>query len=265
MKIGIFDSGLGGLIIAKAIKKHLSHYDYVYYGDTLNLPYGEKSKTQIYQFTKRGVEFLFKQNCSLVILACNTASALALRKIQQEFLPKNYPDRRVLGVVIPTLEKADKNLKNKSIGVIATKATVDSKIYSKELTKIDSKTKIYEIATPELVTDIENDRVDKATKNLVGYLNILTKHKICAIILGCTHYPILKQKIRQNIGKNVKIISQDEIIPKKLTNYLKRHKEIAEKLSKNGKSEFFVSKQNEHFNVVAKRLFGKKLNFQLVK
>lgn len=266
MKIGIFDSGLGGLVIAKSIFKKLPEYDYIYLGDTKNLPYGEKSPPQIYRYTQKAVDFLFKQNCQLIIVACNTSSALALRKIQQQYLPKKYPGRRVLGVVVPTLEVADGGHRRKKIGVIGTTATIRSHIYKKELVKIDSKAKIVELATPDLVTLIEKNSLQKAQKSVELYLKTLKKQgNIEALILGCTHYPILKKGIKGLMGKKGMVISQDEIIPPKLASYLKRHKEIEKQLSKTGKKIFEVTKLNSGYKKVAKNLFGKNLKFEVVK
>ena len=273
-KIGIFDSGLGGLVIAKAIfsakggpafgGKNLSAYDYIYLGDTKHLPYGNKTSIQVYKYTSEAVKFLFEHDCQLVIVACNTASALALRKIQQEFLTKYYPDRRVLGVVIPTLEEADENHKRKVIGVIATKATVSSHIYKKELMKIDSKAKIYEQDAPKLVPMIEQNSLQNAQKTLKLYLEPLLNRGIEALILGCTHYPILEKQIKTLVGKKVKVVSQADFLPKKLANYLKRHREIEKKLSKKHKRLFLVTSYSKNFDNVAKRLFGKKLKFDVV-
>jgi glutamate racemase len=264
MKIGIFDSGLGGLVIAKAIFKKLPDYDYIYLGDTKRLPYGNKTSVQVYKYTSRAVKYLFDQNCQLVILACNTSSALALRKIQREFLPKIYPDRRVLGVVIPTLEEADKYHKRKIIGVIGTAATIGSHIYKKELTKIDSKAKIYEQAAPKLVPMIEQNSLQKAKNTLKLYLKPLLKRNIEALILGCTHYPILADEIKKLVGGNVKVVSQTEFLPGKLANYLKSHPEINGKLSKHNQRLFLVTDYNQKFGDVAKRLFGKRLKFKVV-
>src|SRR3989344_5540712 len=263
MRIGIFDSGLGGLVIARSIIKKLPKYDYVYLGDTKNLPYGQKSPAQIYRFTEKAVDFLFRQNCQLIIIACNTSSAL--RKIQQKYLASNYPNRRVLGVVIPTLEVADNKHRREKIGVIGTTATIKSHIYKKELVKIDRKAKIIELATPNLVPLIEANSLQKAEKSLELYLKPLKKQGIEALILGCTHYPILKRGVKGVMGKKVAIISQDEIIPGKLADYLKRHSEITQKLSKKGKREFWVTSKSGNFDKVAARLFGKKINFGLAK
>ena len=265
MKIGIFDSGLGGLVIAKSIIRLLPKYDYIYLGDTKNLPYGQKTPAQIYRHSQRAVDFLFRAGCGLVIIACNSASAVALRKLQQKYLVKNYPDRKILGVIIPTLEVADQNHKRKKIGVIGTEATIKSHIYKKELTKIDAKAQIYELATPKLVPLIEKNSLQKAQESLELYLKPLQKRRIEALILGCTHYPILKKALKKVVGRRVVIVSQDEIIPKKLADYLKRNKEISGKLSKNAKREFWITARSAKFDDVAKRLFGRKLNFQLAK
>lgn len=265
MKIGIFDSGLGGLVIAKKIFERLPKYDYVYLGDTKNLPYGQKTPAQIYHLTKNAVDFLFKQNCELIVIACNTASALALRKIQRIYLPKNFPNRRVLGVIIPTLEVGDNNQKSKTIGVVGTTATINSHIYKRELQKIDPKAKIFELATPKLVPLIEANSLQMAEKSLKLYSQLLKKLNIQTLILGCTHYPILKSTFKKAVGKNVEIISQDEIIPSKLMSYLKRHPDIERALSKKSKKEFWVTSKNNKFDAVANRLFGKKLNLKITK
>ena len=262
MKIGIFDSGLGGLVIARKIFKKLPGFDYVYLGDTKNLPYGEKSQKQIYLYTKKGVEYLFKKKCELIIIACNTASALALRKLQQNFLPKYFPNRRILGVIIPTLEEADKHHKGRRMGVIATTATINSHIYKKELLKIDKRAKIFEISAPDLVTLIESNDLKKATESLKIYLSSFQKNKVETVILGCTHYPILKSVCSRLLGKQVSIISQDEIIPKKLKEYLNKHPELKRKLTKNRTRRFYVTKKQQNFNQVANTLFGKTLKFK---
>lgn len=264
MKIGIFDSGLGGLVIAKSIFKKLPKYDYIYLGDTQNLPYGEKTSAEIYRYTKKAVDFLFKQNCELVIVACNTSSALALRRLQQQYLPKVYPGRRILGVVVPTLEVADNSHRRKKIGVIGTFATIKSHIYKKELQKIDSKAEIFELATPKLVPLIEANSLQQAKKTLKLYLKALQKENIEALVLGCTHYPILKREVKGLMGKKIEVISQDEIIPGKLVDYLKRHSEFEKKLAKHRKREFLVTALNKNFADVAARLFGRKLKLKLI-
>jgi len=270
-KIGIFDSGLGGLVIARAVFSKLPAYDYVYLGDTKRVPYGNRTSIQVYKYTSAAVKYLFERDCRLVILACNTASALALRKIQQEFLPKYYPDRRVLGVVVPTLESifshlplGEGNKKLTKIGVIGTTATIRSHIYKKELMKINPKAKIFEQAAPALVPLIEQNSLQKAEKTLKLYLTPLLKHNIEALVLGCTHYPILEKPIKKFVGPKVKVVSQTDFLPGKLSDYLNRHPEIQNKLSRRGKKEFLVTSFNKNFDDVAKRLFGRRLKFKVV-
>ncbi len=246
-KIGIFDSGLGGLIIARAIRRFMPGYDYVYLGDTKNLPYGNKSQAKIYANTKKALEYLFEHGCVLVIVACNTASSQALRKIQQEWLParnaahnaaggpnSKYKDRKVLGVIRPTVESIGKS---KNVGLIGTVRTVDSKAYKQELYKINPKIKLLAKATPELVPMIEKRELDiKVLKNyLASFKNTDT------LILGCTHYGLLKKEIKKILGPKVKIIAQEDIIPGKLKKYLKNHREI--RLSKGSGMEFLVTKK----------------------
>ena len=262
MRIGIFDSGLGGLIIARGIFKKLPQYDYLFLGDTKLVPYGNRSQAQILKFTKQALSYLFQQNCKIVIIACNTSSAKALRKIQQEFLPRYFPDRKVLGVIVPTLESIPKN--SKRIGVIATKSTCRSHAYKKELAKINDRMAVFEQASPQLVPFIENDAIDSANSKLNSYLTPLLKKNIDTLILGCTHYPILKKAVRAKIGTGVKVISQEEIVPQKLKTYLKRHKEISIVLSKNNERKFFVTKINSGFQKVAKLLFGRSIKLKLV-
>ena len=252
MKIGVFDSGLGGLILLKAIVKKLPQYDYVYLGDTQRVPYGNRSQATIYEFTRQAVDFLFKKNCQLIIVACNTASAVALRKIQREYLPKHYPGRRVLGVIIPT---AEASASSSPIGVLATESTVISKAFIRELNKLNPKVTVYQQAAPLLVPLVENHAIKWAEPILKSYLSPLLTYKVRGIILGCTHYPLLKGKIKK-LAKGVRIISQDEVIPAKLADYLKRHPDISSKLTKNGKRELYVTDLTENIQDKAKSWFG---------
>lgn len=262
MRIGIFDSGLGGLIITRAIIKKLPQYDYVYLGDTKRVPYGNRPQKEILKFTKQALTFLFAQGCRLVIIACNTSSAKALRKIQREFLPKSYPQKKVLGVIVPTAEAVFKS--SKTVGVLSTSSTAKSHAYKRELKKIHPKAKVYEQAALKLVPLIEANRLLQADAVLRQYLKPLLKHNIDSLVLGCTHYPILKSRIKKIAGKKIKIFSQDDIIPGKLENYLKRHPEIEKVIGKHHKRVFEVTGKNTNFDSVAKTLFGKKLNFKLV-
>src|SRR3989344_8545695 len=201
MKIGIFDSGLGGLIIARAIYKRMPQYDYVYFGDTKRLPYGNKSHNAVFEFTREGVDYLFrKENCAIVIIACNTASARALRQIQQEYLPKNFKDRRVLGVLIPAAEVASNY---KRVGVLATLGTVASNTWVTEIQKLNKETKVFQNSAPMLVPLIEDGENTLAKPFLLKYLKPFMNKKLDALVLGCTHYPILKKEIRKMLPKKV--------------------------------------------------------------
>jgi glutamate racemase len=255
LKIGIFDSGLGGLIIAKAVRKMLPKYDYVYFGDTKRVPYGNKSHETVFELTKNAVDYLFrKENCGIVILACNTASARALREIQQKYLTKNFPDRRVLGVLVPTAEEA---AKHKGIGVLATHGTVNSKSFQIEINKLNKQTKIWQEAAPILVPLAEEGELKLALPFLKKYLRKFQDKNLEALILGCTHYPIFKKEIKKNVGSKVKIISQDEIIPKKFKDYLDRHPEIEKKLSKKSNIKIIVTDKTQNINNLSRRWFGK--------
>jgi glutamate racemase len=229
MKLGIFDSGLGGLLIAKSIQDRMPDLDIIYLGDTLHLPYGNRSEQAIYSYTRACVDYLFKQECELVIVACNTASASALRKLQQGYLKENYPGRRILGVVVPMIEAAlDRGHHN--IGLIGTNYTVHSNVYEEELRKINPSIKLSQVNTPLLVPLIEYDGLEWVDSVLKRYLKPLEEEKIESLLLSCTHYVCLKDRIRKEFGMDV--LSQDEIIPLKLENYLERHPEINARISR---------------------------------
>ena len=254
MKIGFFDSGLGGLIILKAVAKHLSDYDYEYYGDTANVPYGDKTETEIYTLTKAGVEHLFKRDCALVIIACNTASAQTLRKLQDTILVGKYVDKRILGVIIPTVETVTGS-GVKEVMLFATSRTVDSQKYEKEFSKLDSSLQLKAKALPGLVPLIESGEWDKAEEVICAEAKLAIESGTKNIILGCTHYSLLKEKVRavQGVGK---VYSQDEIIPKKLADYLNRHPEITQKLSNTGKREIIITKHNPHYDRLTAEFLG---------
>jgi glutamate racemase len=255
MKIGIFDSGVGGLIIARAIRKMMPEYDYVYFGDTKRVPYGNKSHEAVYEFTKEAVDYLFrKENCTIVLIACNTASARALRKIQQEYLPKNFKDRKVLGVLIPTAEVASNY---KRVGVLATLGTVASNTFPVEIKKLNKKTRVFQNSAPMLVPLIEDrDSSILAKPFLLKYLKPLMNKKLDALVLGCTHYPKLKKEIKNIISKNIKLISQDEIVPRKFKEYFLRHPEITKKISKNKSVKILVTDKTQNVNYLVKKWFG---------
>lgn len=264
MKIGIFDSGAGGLIIAHSIINKLPEYDYLYLGDTARVPYGSRSQELIYQFTFEAVEYLFKNDCELIIIACNTASSTALRQIQQEYLPLYYPDRQVLGVLIPAAERAVEETNNNHIGVLATQSTVNSKAFTREVKKIFPAMEVFEQAAPLLAPLIEYNGVKWAGPVLDEYLAPLRAAGIDCLILGCTHYPFLKETIREKLGSSVEVISQDEIIPEKLKDYLNRHPEIEEKLSKSKGREFHVTDLTDNIELLANKLFNGRVELQLI-
>lgn len=251
MKIGVFDSGLGGLVITKAFIETMPGFDYLYYGDTAHLPYGEKTSGKILAYTLEAVKYLIAEDCKLIIIACNTATAIALRYLQQRFLPVYAPKTKILGVVIPTVEEAAFPGAGKA-GVIATQATVRSHIYQTELLKLNPKLEVQEIAAPQLVPMIENNDFGQAETICRGYAGQFDT--IDSLILGCTHYPLVKEYFRTLLPE-VKIISQDELMGAKLQNYLQRHPEISACLSRNHAYRFEVSRLNTQTLNVAGRLF----------
>jgi glutamate racemase len=250
MKIGFFDSGLGGLIVLKAVAKQLPDYEYEYYGDTKHLPYGGRSEEEIYELTKAGVTHLFERNCALVVIACNTASAETLRRLQDEFLPDQYPERRILGVIIPVIQEVVKS-KCKRVLMFATKRTVSSGKYHLELGKRNEiNIKIEAVATPELVPLIE-------VGNLIGANAIaqaliderMESGGVDGLILGCTHYTLLTEKLREAYGEKLQIFSQSEIIPEKLGEYLVHHPEIESKLSRGGTRNVFLTEHRADYDM----------------
>lgn len=255
-KIGIFDSGLGGLYIARAVQRALPQYDYVYLGDTLNVPYGGRSGEAIYQLSKSAIQYLFEeQECELVIIACNTASVTALRKLQREFLVNEHPQKRILGVIVPTLESATE-LGSTQIGLIATEYTVSSKIYDEEIVKITPRASIYAKATPLLVPLIENQG-DKYMDMVLGdYLEPLIAKGLDSLILGCTHYIEIKDYVRTLTNHRVRILSQDEIIPPKLKDYLLRNSEMEERLAHGGTFKIMATDAHAGFIKNVKKLMG---------
>ena len=253
MKIGVFDSGLGGLVITQAFVNCLPDYDYFYYGDSKHLPYGDKTSGRILSYTLNAIKYMISCDCRLIIIACNTATSIALRYIQQRFLPVEAPNVKVLGVVIPTAEVAAcDNAAN--IGVVATSATVHSHIYRTELQKINPLLNVMEIAAPDLVPAIENNNFKKA--ELIVHRLVPSFSKCDSLILGCTHYPLVKDFFRNMLPK-VKIVSQDELMADKLKNYLYRHPEIENTLTHYGSRNFEVSLLNSHAEKVAQKLFSK--------
>jgi glutamate racemase len=261
--IGIFDSGYGGLTVLKEIVKELPQYSYIYLGDNARAPYGKLSFETVYEYTLQCVKWLFDKNCKLVILACNTASAKALRNIQQKDLNHFGPEKRVLGVIRPTAEVVGKYSQSKHIGVFGTNGTVSSNSYPIEINKLYPDLIVHQEACPQWVDLVERNNLnspetDFQVKKHIN--NLLAKSsEIDTIILGCTHYPLLENKIRENLSSEIKIISQGEIVAKSLTNYLVRHPELESECRKESEMSFYTTGNVHHFNESASIFFGKKI------
>ncbi len=262
--IGIFDSGYGGLTVLKEIVQKLPEYDYIYLGDNARAPYGNRSFETVYDYTLECVKWFFEQGCSLVILACNTASAKALRTIQQNDLPNIAPDKRVLGVIRPTAEIIGTFSETKSVGVLATNGTVASQSYPMETAKFFPDLKLYQEACPMWVPLVENEEYKNngadffVKKNLQS---IFEKGKnIDVILLACTHYPLLKEKIEEYLPIGVKLISQGEIVAASLADYLQRHPEMESRCSKNGKRVFYTTDSTTDFDTHATSFYGEPVN-----
>lgn len=261
MRIGVFDSGLGGLAIANAIAERLPQYDYLYLGDTKRVPYGGRSQETIHEFTSQALNYLFENDCQLVILACNTASAEALRKSQQEYLPTHYPDRRVLGVIIPTAEAVFANGRVRRVGVLATQSTVDSDAYGRELRKQSHEVDVVQVPAPLLVPLVENGGTKYVGPILDDYLLALGDEPD-GIVLGCTHYCLLKAQIRSRT--RAKVFSQDEIVPDKVADYLERHPEIEAKLGQNAERLFHVTDVTRSYQRLAQAMAGKPIQLEKI-
>ena len=255
-QIGVFDSGLGGLTVLKKFLRLVPGYHYLYLGDTARVPYGDKSPETIYKYVTEAVEFLFKKNCHLVIIACNTASAQALRKLQQEWLPLHYPNRRVLGVIRPLAEEAAKQKNGKKIGLIGTKATISSNSYNLEIKHLNPKLKVMGQSAPLLVPLIEDGHANKPETNLIlhGYLKPLKN--IDVLILACTHYPYLQKQIKNIMGPKVIILDTGKIIAKSLKDYLERHKVPAGHTTA---VAFYTTDKPQLFKKLAEKFLGRKI------
>jgi glutamate racemase len=262
--IGVFDSGYGGLTILKEIVRELPEYDYLYLGDNARAPYGTRSFETVYQYTLECVNHLFDKGCHLVILACNTASAKALRNIQQKDLPNIDTNRRVLGVIRPTTEIVGNYSKTKHIGVLATTGTVVSNSYPLEIAKSFPELNVFQEACPMWVPLIENNEFNNEGSNYFIQKNVQhlleQSSEIDTIILGCTHYPLLINKIKQYIPQHIQLLTQGEIVAKGLKNYLQRHPEMDAKCTKQGSIEFYTTETPENFNTQAGKFFGKEIS-----
>ncbi|MCQ2062468.1 MAG: glutamate racemase [Fibrobacter sp.] len=257
--IGVFDSGFGGLTILRDLQKALPQYDFLYLGDNARAPYGSRSFETIYRYTLESVRELFRRGCPLVILACNTASARALRSIQQQVLPVEFPDRRVLGIIRPTAEEIGGFSKTGHVGVFATAGTVSSRSYVIEIEHFFPQLKVTQHACPMWVPLVENGECDTEGAQFFVKKDVeaLLKEdpEIDAVLLACTHYPLLERQIRAALPSHVRLVFQGDIVAAKTVDYLKRHPEMEVRLSKGGKTEFLTSDTAKFFKKGA-FLFG---------
>ena len=261
MMIGVFDSGFGGLTKLKAFLEELPEYDYLYLGDSARNPYGNHSKETILRYTKEGVEFLFEKGAKLVILACNTASANALRTLQEEMIRKpGVKDKNILGVVVPIAEAIEESGAEK-VAVIGTNATIESGVYEEEIKKRSPKAVLLSKACPLLVPLIEEGwaRKMETKRVLKSYLRDLKAQNPDLLVPACTHYPILQKEMQQIMGKGASVMETGKIVAKKLREYLKRHPEIESLLGKNGKREFYATDAPERFGELGGEFLGKKI------
>ena len=261
--IGVFDSGYGGLTILKELEKTLPQYDFLYLGDNARTPYGTRSFDVVYRYTLQAVKYLFEQGCPLIIIACNTASAKALRNIQMLDLPTLAPENRVLGVIRPSVEKVAEITRNGHVGVLGTVGTVVSESYPIELEKWSDgvvKSTVQE-ACPMWVPIVENNEIESegadyfVRKNIE---NILARDKdLDTLILGCTHYPLLEQVIKKYVPAHINILKQGHIVAEKLADYLQRHPEMESRLSKSGQVIFDTTEAADNFNNKATLFMGR--------
>lgn len=263
--IGIFDSGYGGLTVFKEIQAKLPQYDYVYLGDNARSPYGTRSFETVYQYTLEAVNWFFARGCPLVILACNTASAKALRSIQQNDLPRMQdPTRRILGVIRPTTEIVGEFTHTNKVGIMATNGTVSSGSYPIEIHKFWPGLQVFQQACPMWVPLVENNEYNNegADYFIKKYVDELLRQDadIDTILLACTHYPLLKERIAKVLPANVHLLSQGEIVAASLFDYLQRHPEIESRISKHAHTSFYTTDNTDDFNEKATVFFGKKID-----
>ena len=262
--IGIFDSGYGGLTILREILNKLPEYDYIYLGDNARAPYGSRSYETVYRYTLECVNWFFQEGCDLVILACNTASAKALRTIQQQDLPVLDPGKRVLGIIRPTAEVIGRYSKTKHVGILATAGTVQSNSYPLEIEKFFPGLCVFQEACPMWVPLVEQNEFQAGgadyfiQKNLHHLLE--QSRDIDTLLLACTHYPLLTDKIKHYLPAGIKLLSQGDVIADSLADYLGRHPEINSKCSRNGKRVFYTTDSTEDFDQHATIFFGEEIN-----
>lgn len=266
--IGIFDSGYGGLTVFKSIAEKLPQYDYIYLGDNGRAPYGNRSFETVHEYTLECVKWFFKQGCPLVILACNTASAKALRTIQQKDLPVLAPDNRVLGVIRPTAEVIGNYSKSKHVGVLGTKGTINSGSYKIEINNFFPDINVHQMACPIWVPLVEYGEYDSEGADFFvkKYLDELLQQapEIDTVLLACTHYPLLIDKIKKYLPADVSVVTQGDIVADSLTNYLHRHPEMEQRITKGGNMQFYTTDSIKDFDEHATRFFGREVHSQFL-
>lgn len=266
--IGVFDSGYGGLTILSKIREALPEYDYIYLGDNARTPYGTRSFEIVYEFTLQAVNKLFEMGCHLVILACNTASAKALRTIQMNDLPNIDPDRRVLGVIRPTAECIGSMTQTGHVGILATAGTIKSESYPLEVHKLFEDIKVSGEACPMWVPLVENNEANSEGADFFirKYIdNLLAKDRqIDTLVLGCTHYPILLPKIQKFIPQGVKVVAQGEYVATSLKDYLHRHPEMDMKCTREGKCRFYTTEAEDKFIESASMFLNENITVQRI-
>ena len=265
--IGFFDSGFGGLTVLKSVSRLLSAYDYLYLGDNARVPYGNRSQDIVYEFTRQAVNYLFHRGCPLVIIACTTASARALRRIQQEYLPQTFPERRVLGVIRPSAEEIAE-MGYRKVGILATEGVVSSKVYIEEIRKIDPAIQVYQEPCPLLVPIIEAgerhwEGTDLILKKYLGGL-FSQNRGIEAVLLGCTHYPLVYDPINRMVPAGVRVLDQGPIVARKLKEYLHRHPEMDKKLSRQGERAFLTTDRPDRFDEKAMAFYGEPIHAESI-
>lgn len=267
--IGVFDSGYGGLTILEKIREVMPQYDYVYLGDNARTPYGTRSFDVVYEFTRQSVEKLFSIGCPLVILGCNTASAKALKSIQQNDLPVWNPNKRVLGVIRPTVEEVGKITKTRHVGVLGTVGTIQSESYPIEISKLFPDIVVSGQACPLWVPLVENGEFDSegADYFVKKYINELLEQDsdIDTLILGCTHYPLLLPKIKQFLPENIHVISQGNIVAECLKDYLGRHKTLESKITRGSSCLFYTTESVDKFQKSAEIFLNEHVTVEHIK
>lgn len=254
--IGVFDSGVGGLTVVKEIFKHLPDYQIIYFGDTARLPYGSRSEQFIHHYSKKITQWLLGKGAKVIVIACNTSSAWAADALKKEF--KGVP---IFEVITPTAKDAVEKTKNKRIGIIGTRGTIKSSAYSKKLLFLDPKVKIYLKACPLFVPLVEEGWIkEKTTKEIAEkYLAGLKKRNIDTLILGCTHYPLLKETIKKAIGSGIKIVNSAENVAKELKEFLKNNPAIEKQIKKGNSHQFFFSDQPYNLEKISRLCFNKEI------